>query len=326
MDYIKMLRQLEEMKKDPDSIFNHPLFGANCPAFDALLNDTQLSEEAKVRELKTLGELRPENIQYYVAKLQAADAKECVAEKTGAVIAHLVTPEEAPVSLEVYTKNGNLEATEHVDAGKVIVTRADMDTQKPVIDSYGHTNSWSMDADKFQKKYDNPEIDGFSRPKGGLQKFIQIPQDLTIYVPWGENGSLVPQNLKAGSYLNITNPKDVYGIAQEEFQETYRDIKAEIPRDGTPSKWIEFMDKHPYFKETYLKEYGIFQSTEKCFELGAMGLSGAMNACQNIGAALRRELGVPEPADTSYERSGYLLQKTQPQINKPQKKDNGIER
>ena len=50
---------------------------------------------------------------------------------------------------------------------------------------------------------------------------MQIKEDITIYVPWGENGALIPQHLRAGSWLNIEDVNDIYGIAEEEFKETY---------------------------------------------------------------------------------------------------------
>lgn len=51
-------------------------------------------------------------------------------------------------------------------------------------------------------------------------------------VPWGEGGSLIPFNLKAGGYLNVTDidenldkkpieDLDIYGVQREEFNETY---------------------------------------------------------------------------------------------------------
>ena len=48
--------------------------------------------------------------------------------------------------------------------------------------------------------------------------------NLLVYVPWGENGKLIPQYIEAGGFLNITNLSDIYGVAEKEFKSTYRII------------------------------------------------------------------------------------------------------
>ena len=67
----------------------------------------------------------------------------------------------------------------------------------------------------------NDAESGIASPKSVPQKFVQIDRDVVIYKPWGEDGELVPQVIRAGGYLNVTNRDDVYGIAKEEFEETY---------------------------------------------------------------------------------------------------------
>lgn len=69
----------------------------------------------------------------------------------------------------------------------------------------------------FQKKYEVfDKENGIYKPKGGVQMFIQIPEDISFTAPWGEE-----MNVSAGGYLNITNPKDIYGVQEKEFHETY---------------------------------------------------------------------------------------------------------
>jgi hypothetical protein len=91
----------------------------------------------------------------------------------------------------------------------------------------------------LHKKYNVPENfeGGFVPPKGSDQYFMQVQDGVTIQVPWGENGSLIPQTIKAGGYLNITDMDDVYGIAEEEFNETY-EVKGKI----LPSISLQDMD------------------------------------------------------------------------------------
>ena len=58
----------------------------------------------------------------------------------------------------------------------------------------------------------------------GIQTFMKACVNLLVYVPWGENGKLIPQYIEAGGFLNITNLSDIYGVAEKEFKSTYRII------------------------------------------------------------------------------------------------------
>ena len=159
----------------------------------------------------------------YVTELMNSGANIIFAEKSGCVFARKTTQTE---ELEVYTASGILEAVETVAAGSWILTRATLDGEV-VLNAAGKPNSWSPKAGVFEKKYDvaNMREDGFTKPKGGVQEFVRIAEDITIMVPWGENGALIPQNLEAGAVLNVTNPWDIYGIAEIEFAETYAIIE-----------------------------------------------------------------------------------------------------
>lgn len=59
-------------------------------------------------------------------------------------------------------------------------------------------------------------MEGIFKPKGGPQLFMQIQDNISIIASWGEE-----QNLEAGAFMNVTNPNDLYGIAYNEFQQTY---------------------------------------------------------------------------------------------------------
>ena len=151
---------------------------------------------------------------------------ETLLQKNGSFIAVkfgnvLIRPVEEGEKILVYTKNGNLEAEEIGQAGKYLLTRCD-DNGKPIIDKYGHTNSCQTGMDVIKKKYEIDEKTGIAKPKGTPQQFIVIDRDITLYKPWGKNGAWVKQNIKAGGVLNITNKPKVYGIAAEEFAETYK--------------------------------------------------------------------------------------------------------
>lgn len=156
-----------------------------------------------------------ENVQKYVNE---HEAQAFTAVKSGKILFREVQEGE---KIPVYTKNGNLESEEVGKAGNFLVTRCD-DNGKPVLDKHGHTNSWQMDGETLNKKYRVNGSLGIASPKGAPQKFITVDKDIVLYKPWGKNGEMVPQSIKAGGVLNITDKKDIYGIAKEEFGETYK--------------------------------------------------------------------------------------------------------
>ena len=62
--------------------------------------------------------------------------------------------------------------------------------------------------------------EGIYKPKGSAMLAAQISEDLEITPPnWG--GAI--QKINSGGYLlmNPQNPKDIYGIGEEEFNNTY---------------------------------------------------------------------------------------------------------
>ena len=107
--------------------------------------------------------------------------------------------------IETVLANGTRETTNVAKKGDWIVTN-------PGGEQY------IVPGDKFPKKYEAaPELgEGWFKPAGGPQQFVKIHQDMTITAPWGEQ-----QVLKKGAYLNVTNPNDIYGVAEAEFHDTY---------------------------------------------------------------------------------------------------------
>lgn len=72
----------------------------------------------------------------------------------------------------------------------------------------------------FNKKYEiEDKENNVFRAKGGIQVFMQIDEDVTFVAPWGEE-----MTIKKGGYLNITNPTDIYGVQEDEFNETYAEV------------------------------------------------------------------------------------------------------
>ena len=90
---------------------------------------------------------------------------------------------------------------------------------EPIIDNNNHLNNWIIDDSTFKKKYEvDPENPNLCKPKGGPQTFVEIPDNI-ILNQWGEDMAIA-----AGGYINITNPDDMYGISQRDFEDTYKYI------------------------------------------------------------------------------------------------------
>ena len=99
-----------------------------------------------------------------------------------------------------------------------VVTKVD-EMGNTIIDKNGHSNQWIIEDSKFVKKYEvDPENPALFRPTGGVQVFVEIPEDLTLF-QWGGE-----YNIARGGYINITNPDDMYGISERDFDDTYRII------------------------------------------------------------------------------------------------------
>ena len=79
-----------------------------------------------------------------------------------------------------------------------------------------------VDGAKFTKKYEAAaELgEGWFKPKGAPQQFRQIKADMKMMASWGEE-----QTLRKGAYVNVTDINDLYGVAEQEFNDTYKTIK-----------------------------------------------------------------------------------------------------
>lgn len=171
---------------------------------------------------KTQGHGQPDGqLLAYIKGLQAVGAPVIIAEKSGCVIARRAVPGEP---LQTYDGEGRKEVAGVQQVGCVVLTKAGLDG-KPVLDANGHPNEWQATEEVFRRKYDVPDgkiQDGvFVKPKGGLQRFLRVYRDISICVPWGQDGEPVILTIKAGGYLNITDPCDIYGISRQDFDDTY---------------------------------------------------------------------------------------------------------
>lgn len=115
--------------------------------------------------------------------------------------------------IETVLADGTKETTNVANAGDWIVTN-------PGGEKY------VVPAAKFPKKYEPcPELgDGWYKPTGGVQKFLELTEDVSFICSWGEE-----QFIQAGGFINVTDLGDIYGIARQEFFDTYK----ECLEDGT---------------------------------------------------------------------------------------------
>lgn len=147
-----------------------------------------------------------ENIKDYARQLGASGAEAHMYAKFARIRAV-----QGVAGQEVVTKMKNgLEETKNV-------VELDSETKQPGWIVTNPAGEQYIIPDKtFRKKYEMETPDGVFKPKGGVQWFTQVQEDISFKAPWGEQ-----MNIKAGGYLNITNPDDIYGIQPEEFEQTY---------------------------------------------------------------------------------------------------------
>jgi len=78
----------------------------------------------------------------------------------------------------------------------------------------------------FKKKYEvDPENPEMYKPKGGPVMAMQIWDNISFKAPWGEM-----MNIRAGGYLIINSDTDIYGIQEEEFNNTYKFTDLDEPK------------------------------------------------------------------------------------------------
>ncbi len=127
-------------------------------------------------------------------------------------------------TIDTYTKEGNGEwaETSHVvtadEQGRFewVVTMADKDGKPIEVDDVGHYNTYTNTVEYFEQNAVLTEKEGVYRQRQVERTFLTISEDISITPSWG--GSM---QLPAGSYLNISNLDDIYGVAAPEFDQTY---------------------------------------------------------------------------------------------------------
>lgn len=97
-------------------------------------------------------------------------------------------------------------------------TKIDADGN-PVVDRNGHQNQWVIDDETFHEKYEAcKEQPGRFKPVDGIQRFVETKEPLIIS-QWGEE-----MKMPEGSFINVTDPEDMYAINPRDFNDTYTRI------------------------------------------------------------------------------------------------------
>lgn len=154
------------------------------------------------------------NVMQYVAGLLKNGTVPFIAYKFGTVHAEPAEPGQQVITWSETEDGPLVEKVAIAKEGDWLVTKADA-TGWSIIDRHGHENTWLVNETVFEKKYRETEVTNIYRPVGGSQKFIKTKEPLTIE-QWGTT-----MTLPVGSYINVTNPGDMYGINPRDFRDTY---------------------------------------------------------------------------------------------------------
>ena len=156
--------------------------------------------------------MRIENMQKYVYDLLAKGGEPRFYKKYARVEAEKGVPGE---KITTVMKDGHVEVSD-------VVVKADENGNADWIVTNPDGERYAVPHAKFIKRYElEVGVDGKHAPKGSPIEAIEVPEEITFDVPWGENGAPVPMTIKEGGYLNITDLSDIYGIQKDEFANTY---------------------------------------------------------------------------------------------------------
>ena len=164
-----------------------------------------------------------EDIKAYAEEKIAGGEKPFGAVKVGKIEVWRATED---FRFEVYA-SGHVETTETAKVGDLIAVTVDQEWNRYKTGD-SKNNMWIISDSVLTEKYtktesgknnepiEHCEYYGAFEPKGGVQEFIVIHEEISFNAPWGEL-----QNIYEGGVLNVTNLNDIYGINKDEFKETY---------------------------------------------------------------------------------------------------------
>ena len=164
--------------------------------------------------------------QYVESKLPSATIID--AKKVGNTIAIQGTVGQEVVTLEVdadgneyVERTGVVELDPKTNEPGWILTKTGSDN-KPVFNSFGHTNQYIVPDSKFKSMYE-PSQDGFCLySKSQIEKFIQADEDVTFETKYGE------MVVNAGGYIKVTDLDRISGISEVSFNDTYTIVETPV--------------------------------------------------------------------------------------------------
>ena len=151
-----------------------------------------------------------EDLPAYAERLLAAQGRRLYA-KHASVRARPGVPGER---LETVLRSGLRETANTV--------RTDAETGRPDwIVTADSGEEYLLGDSAFRAKYaPDPASPGRYLPAGKPVPAVRLPENVRFRAPWGELESVL-----AGGYLVIAAPDNIYGVAEEEFLNTYRPVQ-----------------------------------------------------------------------------------------------------
>ncbi len=164
------------------------------------------------------------NGEFYGTLLKNNGARAVIAIKCKCVIARPTRPGER---VGPYSNSLLLPASSDAE-NTYVLTEAD-ENGNPIIDENGSTKQCIVGESELHAKFVVPNSgvkkETFLKMDNKEQELVQIDRNIAFIKPWGDEGQLLPQLIDAGGYINITDPDDVYGISEKQFEDAYRVIR-----------------------------------------------------------------------------------------------------
>ena len=129
-----------------------------------------------------------------------------------------------------YAKFARVQATQALEETPIVTilqddTKETTNTAMPgdwIVTNPGG-EQYVVSEEKFSKKYEPaPKLgDSWYKPIGGVQRFMQISEDMDFECNWGV------QSIGAGGYINVTDLSNIFGVGADEFVTTYKECDDE---------------------------------------------------------------------------------------------------
>ncbi len=234
------------------------------------------------------------------------DAEKVVADASGITpqeLRELVTHDTGKLFGEpdTYAKFARVRAERTYEGGELIETYLAMENRVEtknvakagdwIVTNPGG-EKYIVPGDKFAKKYERALDlgEGWFKPTGGNQEFVQLKRDMNIIAPWGET-----QVLKKGAYVNVTDLTDIYGVAQAEFKDTYKSIRVMYQENLKGIRLLALKVEQKLYKK-FPKYSGVFfkrvLANDTDFMIKRLEEQAAKKAEKNLAKASAKKTGL----------------------------------